>query len=496
MRSSRNHHFSVVRAEEAAEWIAPDATMGCSGFTPAGAVKAFPRALAQRALRIREAGTPFGLRLITGASTGRSLDDALADAEAIAWRAPYQSSQSLRRRINHQQTQFLDLHLSHLPQLIEFGFLGAIDWAVVEATDVTVDGRIYLSTSIGISPTILRHAKKIVVELNRHHSTRLHEMHDIWTVPPPPARNPIAINHPLTKIGQPFVQVDPKKIVGLIETDEADEMDSFTASDTQCERIANHVVDFLLSEMKTGRIPRSFLPLQAGVGNISNAVMGRLGNDTRIPPFQMYTEVFQDTLVDLMLRERLLGASSAALTLSEPQIQKLYANMDFFVSRLVLRPQELSNHPGIIRRLGVIALNTALEIDIYGCANSTHVCGTQLVNGIGGSGDFVRNSYISILICPSTAKDGRISTIVPMVTHCDHNEHSLQVVATEQGLADLRGLGPMERARTIIAKCAHPSYRDYLNHYVETARMGHIRHDLSRCFELHQRYLNTGSMLP
>jgi propionyl-CoA:succinyl-CoA transferase len=124
------------------------------------------------------------------------------------------------------------------------------------------------------------------------------------------------------------------------------------------------------------------------------------------------------------------------------------------------------------------------------------VAGTQIMNGIGGSGDFVRNAYLSLMVCPSTAKDGRISTIVPMATHVDHNEHSLQVLVTEHGLADLRGKGPIERARTIIDTCAHPMYRDYLNRYVEDAPLGHIRHDLGRCFELHRNLMAFGTMLP
>jgi acyl-CoA hydrolase len=161
----------------------------------------------------------------------------------------------------------------------------------------------------------------------------------------------------------------------------------------------------------------------------------------------------------------------------------------------VLRPQELTNNPGLIRRLGVIAVNVPLEVDVYGLANSTHVAGTQLVNGIGGSGDFMRNAYLSIFVAPSTAKEGRISTIVPMVSHVDHNEHSVQVVITEQGVADLRSLGPLERAHAIIERCAHPSYRDYLRRYLVDAPLGHFRHDLERCFELHRRLLATGSML-
>jgi propionyl-CoA:succinyl-CoA transferase len=247
--------------------------------------------------------------------------------------------------------------------------------------------------------------------------------------------------------------------------------------------------------MTAGRIPADFLPLQAGVGNIANAVMAGLG-ESDVPDFYMYTEVLQDAMIDLMAQGRLLGASSCALTLSDRQMQRVYGEMEFFAPRIVLRSQELSNHPGVIRRLGVISINTALEADIYGNVNSTHVAGTQLMNGIGGSGDFVRNAYLSIMVCPSTAKAGRISTIVPMVTHVDHNEHSLQILVTEHGLADLRGKGPIERARTIIETCADPLYRDYLQHYLESAPLGHIRHDLGRCFELHRNLLEHGTMLP
>jgi acetyl-CoA hydrolase len=216
-------------------------------------------------------------------------------------------------------------------------------------------------------------------------------------------------------------------------------------------------VSFLLNEMSAGRIPKEFLPFQSGVGNVANAVLATLGEHPDIPPFQMYTEVYQDSCVDLMEKGRLVGASTTALTISPPQLARIYDEMDFFIPRIVMRPQELTNHPGIIRRLGLITMNTALEVDIYGHANSTHVLGTQMMNGIGGSGDFTRNAYLSIYMCPSVQKGGRITSIVPMVTHVDHNEHSVQVVVTEQGLADLRGLGAMERAKAIINNCAHPA---------------------------------------
>ena len=472
------------------------ATIGFSGFTPAGAAKATPLALAKRAKAMHAQGQPMRVRVLTGASTGKNLDEALADADAISWRAPYQNSKSLRKRINSQEAEFVDMHLSHVPQMVEFGFFGHIDFAVVEAVDVTPDGRVYLSTSVGAAPSYLRHADKVIIEINAHHNNRLWEMHDIAILPAPPFRNPIAIAHPLARIGTPFATVDPKKIVGIVYTDEPDGVAGFDPPDAFSQGIADHVVRFLVSELKAGRIPAEFLPLQSGVGNVANAVMAGLGQSDAIPPFMMFSEVFQDALVDLMIRGRLVGASTTSLTLSEEQLQRVYADMDFFTPRIVLRPQELSNNPGLIRRLGVIAINTALEVDIYGCGNSTHVCGTQMMNGVGGSGDFVRNAYLSILVAPSIAKGGKISTIVPMATHVDHNEHSVQVVVTEQGLADLRGLGPVARARKIIDTCAHPAYRDYLHHYLENAPTGHIRHDLSKCFEMHLNLLRHGAMLP
>jgi acyl-CoA hydrolase len=210
----------------------------------------------------------------------------------------------------------------------------------------------------------------------------------------------------------------------------------------------------------------------------------------------MFTEVFQAAAFDLMRTGRLRGASTCGLTLAPRQMQELTGQLDFFAPRIVLRPQEISNNPALLQKLGVISLNTALEVDLSGHVNSTHVCGQTMLNGIGGSGDFARNAYLSIFMCPSVAKGGQISAIVPMCTHVDHNEHSVQVIVTEQGLADLRGLSPEERATTLIEHCTHPAYRDYLHRYIRMAGTGHIRHDLGHCFELHQNLLRYGTMLP
>ncbi len=488
--------FASLSAQEAAELIPDGAMVAFSGFTPAGAAKAVPRALADRARRLHADGTPFQVRVLTGASTGASVDDALAEADAISWRAPYQSSGPLRRRINDGRVAFVDMHLSHLPQAVLFGFFGPIDVAVVEATEVTADGRVYLTTSVGASPTFLQVARQVIIEVNRHPARRVSEMADVVIPKPPPHRPALDLDHPLQRIGKTYARVDPEKVVGVVETDLPDELGGFDPADPVSRAIAGHVVRFLLEEQAAGRIPEQFLPLQSGVGNVANAVLEGLGEDPDVPDFLMYTEVYQSAAFELMRRGRLRGVSTCALTLAPAQMEELTDQLDFFGPRLVLRPQEISNNPAVVRQLGVIALNTALEVDLYGHVNSTHVLGQTMMNGIGGSGDFARNAYLSIFMCPSVARGGRISTVVPMCAHVDHNEHSVQVIVTEQGLADLRGLAPAERARRVIDRCAHPMYRDYLHRYVREAGPGHIRHDLGRCFELHQNLLRYQAMLP
>jgi len=377
-----------------------------------------------------------------------------------------------------------------------FGFFGKIDFAVIEASRVTADGRVYLTNSVGASPTFLQAADNVIIELNRAASAKISEMADIVIPKPPPFRPALDLDYPLQRIGKTYARVDPEKIVGIVETDQHDELTEFTAPDSTSHAIARHVVHFLLKEMASGRIPPEMLPIQAGVGNVANAVLAGLGMHPDIPELVMYTEVFQSAAFELMRREKISGASTTALALTPTQMTELIGEIDYYAPRIVLRPQEISNNPAVVRQVGVIAINTALEFDLYGHVNSTHVMGGSMVNGIGGSGDFARNAYLSIFMCPSTAKDGIISTVVPMCTHVDHNEHSVSVVVTEQGLADLRGLSPDDRAERIIDQCAHPHYREYLRKYIRGAGRGHIRHDLGRCFELHQNLQRYGSMLP
>jgi acetyl-CoA hydrolase len=365
---------------------------------------------------------------------------------------------------------------------------------VLEASDVTAGGGIVLTSSVGAAPTFCSKADRILIELNHYHPPTLLGMHDVYEPADPPKRREIPIYMPGDRIGSPVVKVDPSKIAGVVVTNLPDETGGFDEPTQETDTIGNRVAEFLAAEIKTGRIPKDFLPIQSGVGNIANAVLGALGRHHEIPAFEMYTEVLQDSVVKLIKNERVRFASTCSLTLSSQAIRDIYDNLEWFRPRILMRPQEITNHPEVIRRLGLISINTAIEVDIFGNVNSTHVMGRQMMNGIGGSGDFTRNAYISIFTCPSTAKGGKISTIVPLVSHMDHSEHSVQIIATEHGIADLRGRSPLERALLIIENCAHPDFRNDLMGYLEMVEGGHTPHTLGAAFKFHEQFLKTGDM--
>ena len=484
----------ILTADEAAALIDHEDIVGFSGFTPAGAAKEIPMAIARKAVSEHDAERPYKIGVVTGASTGDSLDGELARANAVLFRTPYQSDKYLRAQINKGETCFFDMHLSMLPQAARYGHLGKIKFAVIEAASVTDEGEIVLTTSVGATNTFCNVAEKILIELNDQHPAELSGLHDIYEPLDPPHRREIPVYAVSDRIGTPAIKVDPSRIVGIVKTSRADEVGGFKETDPVTEKIGENVAKFLADELKSGRIPGDFLPIQSGVGNIANAVLGALGANQAIPPFEMYSEVIQDSVVGLMKSGDIKFGSATSLTLSPPMLKEVYEDLDFFKDRIVLRPQEISNHPEVVRRLGIISINTAIEADIWGNINSTHVMGANLMNGIGGSGDFTRNAYISIFTCPSIAKGGAISTIVPMVAHLDHSEHSVQVLVTEQGIADLRGKDPVQRAREIVDKCAHPEYRDQLHTYFDGVKGGHTPQTLQTVFAMHQAFMEKKDM--
>ncbi len=490
----------LMSAEDAAALIPPNSAVGMSGFTGSGYPKRVPLALAARIEAEHAKGNPFRLRVWTGASTGPELDGALAKANGIEFRLPYNSDPIAREKINRGEMEYLDMHLSQVAPMAWQGFLGPLDTAVIEVTAIREDGALVPSSSVGNNKTWLDRAARVILEVNAWQNPALEGMHDIYYgTALPPNRVPIPLTHADDRIGETVFRCDPSKIVAIVATDAPDRNAPFAEPDSAASGIAGHLLEFLQHEVRVGRIPPSLLPLQSGVGNVANAVMSGLLES----PFEnmtAYTEVIQDGMLDLLDSGKLRVASATAFSLSPEAAADLNARMPEFRNRIILRPQEISNHPELIRRLGCIAMNGLIEADIYGNVNSTHVMGSRIQNGIGGSGDFARNAFISVFMTPSTAKGGKISAIVPHASHVDHITQDVQVIVTEQGLADLRGLSPKQRAKVIIANCAHPSYRDALADYFARAQKSSYGLQsptiLTEALSWHDRFVRTGSMLP
>lgn len=485
----------IMSAKEASLLIKDGMNIAASGFTPSGYPKAVPLALVER---LKETGEKIHIGLFSGASVGDELDGLWARENLITRRFPYQTNDSLRKNINDGLCEYADIHLSHFPQYVKYGFMGKVDIAIIEAVAITEEGNIVPSTGIGCSPTFVETADKVIVEINLSQPLELEGMADIYTLDNPPFRKPIPITKPDDRIGTPYIPCPIDKIAAVVLTNIPDGVRPLTAVDDVSKRISLHLINFLKNEVSEGRLPKNLLPIQSGVGSVANAVLAGL-NESEFNNLVCYSEVIQDSVLDLIESGKVSVASGSSLTPSLEGLRRFKENINFFKDKIIFRPQEISNNPEVIRRLGIISINTAIEADIYGNVNSTNIMGSRMMNGIGGSGDFARNSYLSIFTTASTAKGGNISSIVPMVSHHDHTEHDVMVLVTEHGYADLRGKGPKERAKEIIKYCADPDYQSLLSDYFERALTGkfkHTPHILKESLSWHQRLMETGTMKP
>ena len=489
----------VTTADEAAQFIHHNDNVGMSGFTGAGFPKAVPNALANRIEAAHQAGEEFSIGLFTGASTGTEVDGRLAEVDGVHFRTPFNTDPEMRKSINDGTVEYVDTHLSHLAQQMWFGFYGKLDVAVIEVAAVLPNGLLVPGTSVGNNKTWLDLADKVILEVNEWLPREFEGFHDVYYgTRVPPHRNPIQLLSPEQRIGDPYLRVDPEKVVAVVKTNAPDRDNRFAPVDAASEAMAEYLIDFLRHEVKAGRMPKNLLPIQSGIGNVANAVLAGLAN-SEFEHLTSYTEVIQDNLLMLLETGKLDSVSATSFSLSREVAQNFNDNIEHYKGRILLRSQEISNHPEIVRRLGVIAINGMIESDIYGHVNSTQVMGSKMINGIGGSGDFARNAYLNFFVSPSTAKNGAISSIVPMASHVDHTEHDVHVVVTEQGIADLRGTSPSRRAKVIIDNCAHPDYRDRLHDYFDRAVAAgagrlHTPHLLEEALSWHTNLRDTGHM--
>ncbi|AFY01027.1 acetyl-CoA hydrolase/transferase family protein [Bdellovibrio bacteriovorus] len=489
-RIAEKYRNRIISAEQAAELIKDGMVVGASGFTKAGDAKATLKALVEKAKK-----NPLKINLMTGASLGHNLDGLLAEADVIARRMPFQADPLLRKKINTGDVMFTDPHLGETAELLAYGFLPSVDIAVIEVAAIYEDGSILPTTSVGNNLTYARHAKSVILEVNTTIPLEIRGFHDIFATGLSPHRQIIPVTEPSSRIGTETMDIDPAKIAGIVISDIKDSPVDLSAVDVKTQAISDHLMDFFNQEVKKGRLSMNLPPLQTGIGNIANAVFSgfKKGNFENL---QMYSEVLQDSTFELIDSGKMKFASACSFAVTEGCYEKFFANLDQYRGKVLLRPEKISNSPEVIRRLGVIAINTAIEFDLYGNVNSTHIGGNKLMNGIGGSGDFARNSYLSIFVTQSASKNNNISHVVPMVTHVDSNEHDVDILVTDQGLADLRGLAPRERALRVIESCVHPEYRDQLKAYYKEAlaRGGHTPHVIERAFAWHQSFNERGTM--
>ncbi|TCM66471.1 succinyl-CoA:acetate CoA-transferase [Acinetobacter calcoaceticus] len=482
-------HHKIMSAEQAVSLIKDGMVVGMSGFGGGGEAKIVPLTLAERAKT-----DPLKITFATGASLGNGIDKQLSDAKVIARRLPYQADPSLRQAINAGEVMFTDQHLSETAEKMKHHNIPKPDIAIIAATAITEDGLIIPTASVGNAPIFAELADQIIVEIDTSISPAFEGVHDIYIPAARPNRGPIPLTEVSQRIGTAGMQVDPSKIVAIVYNEITDKSASMAEPDQETLAIAKNLTDFFEKEVAEGRLPENLGPLQSGVGSIANAVFAGFEHSS-FKDLEMYSEVLQDCTFQLIDSGKMKFASGSSMTL-DTSAERVMKNFEQYKDKIVLRPQDISNNPELIRRLGIIAINTAIEFDIYGNVNSTHVCGTKMMNGIGGSGDFTRHAHLAIFVTKSIAKNGAISSVVPMASHVDHNEHDIDILVTEQGLADLRGLAPRERARQIIEHCAHPSYRAKLNDYFDRAcaKGGHTPHLLNEALSWHANFEEKGHM--
>lgn len=489
-RVCEKYKGKIMSAETAAAMIKSGMVLGMSGFTLVGYPKAVPAALA-------ESKHAKDLSIFIGASVGDNLDGLLTRAGLVSRRFMYTSNKDMRAEINKGNIEYQDMHVTQFPLMLRRGISPKMDFAIVECSAITEEGLIP-AASVGAMDAIVKRAEKVIVEINTTVPEVVKGMHDVFDMGNPPNARPIPIADVRDRIGTPYVPCPPEKIAAIVITDLQDQPPKFKTIDDTARKIGRNVVEFIKGEIERGFLPEKLPPFQSGVGSVGNAVLSALA-ESGFRDISMYTETMQDAGLDLIDQGVLGFVSTTAVSFSEPVRKRFYENIDFYRTKILLRNQEVSNNPEIARRLGVIAMNTPIEADIYGNVNSSHIMGSAIMNGIGGSGDFTRNAGLNIFATESIAKGGKISCLVPFVSHVDHTEHDVQVIVTEQGVADLRWKSPAEKAELIIENCTHPDYRPLLREYYEEARKVsyglHTPMNLAKALSWHQKFVETGSML-
>jgi acyl-CoA hydrolase/GNAT superfamily N-acetyltransferase len=348
---------------------------------------------------------------------------------------------NVREAVNEGRADYTPIYLSEIEKLFQDGNI-TIEVAMVQVAPPDPHGYCSLGVSVDVTKSAAENADIVIAEVNpnmpRTKGDSMLHMDEIDYI--------VENNEPILEWVQERVE-DPEVLA----------------------RIGHHLAD-LVEDGST---------LQVGYGTTPNAVLRFLGDKKDLG---VHTEMFSDSIMDLV--------ESGVITGNRKTLHrgKIVASFIIGTRRLYdwvndndlveMHPSAYTNDPFIISRNdGMIAINSALEVDLTGqvCADQL---GHRFFSGLGGQVDFMRGAARSrggkpIIALPSTAQNGTVSRISP------HLEEGAGVttprgdthyVVTEYGIAELHGKSIMQRALALI-NIAHPKFRDELLAHAKALRL-------------------------
>lgn len=476
------HFFAAKKAtaDDAAAMIKASMHVAFSGYSQAGYPKDVVQALCDRKM----VEPDFTIRVTTSANLSW-IDEKLAGSSLVSHRFPMVAHKSLSKAVNAAQVSYCEQQMHKIPRLLRSRCLGPIDVLVVEALGFDQEGALIPTNAIGMLDILMETAEKIIVEVNHAQPQGLRELCDIYQV----QQQPIPLVQAAQRIGVSSIPFDRRKLLAVVETQSPEYSTQLIRPNEQSGKIARHLYDFLEVEYRT--LP----PVQTGFGALSDALT--LGfADTNFKDVEFFCGGAGEAALSLLASGKAKTVSTGGLGMND-WVRNFLDSTANLKDSLVIRNAQVSNSGEVINRLGLVALNTGIEVDIYGNVNSSHLYGTHVINGIGGGAHFAHESGLSVVLIPSEAKAGTISCIVPMVSHQDINEHDVDIVITENGVADLRGLDDIAKAGKIIEVCASERYKTALSSYLESAKReagGHHPQLAEQAFGWYRRLKETGSM--
>ncbi|WP_433503068.1 acetyl-CoA hydrolase/transferase family protein [Pseudonocardia halophobica] len=320
--------------------------------------------------------------------------------------------------------QVVPAHYSVLPRLFAERVLPG-DVGLVQVSPPGTDGVCSLGIGVDYAGDAVRHSRVLIGEIN-------HRM-------------------PATT-GTPGIPLD--RFAATIETDRPVPPAPDRAPDSVDEAIAARVAE-LVQDGDT---------VQMGVGALPTAIMDGLAGHRDLG---FHSGMLTDGVLRLVEKGVLTGRrkeidEGLLVTGTAIGSAELYARLGQLP--VVFRPASYTHDPGVLARLrSLVAINSAIEVDLSGQVNGEAIGGRYL-GGIGGQADFsgaaARTGALSIIALRATA--GGSSTIVPRLHGpVSTGRADVDVVVTEHGKAWLRGCPHDEYGARLVAVAA-PEHRDAL----------------------------------